>query len=85
MADSAGSPRTTPQPSQSAAIPVIAHVLVGLFLLFGALFLYDGLGLDFRIFDIPHLDPYGIPIGLLLFCLAALTAQVGIFGRKGND
>jgi len=86
MAELPVSPPTTPQASKSAAIRVIAHILVVLLALAGVWFLYDGFGVDFRILDPPGLDPYGIPIGFFLLCLAGLTAHFLIFkrGQRGN-
>src|SRR5215471_20570373 len=70
---------------QGSAILALAHLIVGLLLFAGALFLYEGLGYKFRILGHPSLEPYGIPIGLLLLCLAVATARLWIFEWEQED
>jgi hypothetical protein len=51
----------------------VRHILAGLLLLAGSVFLYEGLGTDFRILDEGqiYLEPYAMPIGVasLVFSL----------------
>jgi hypothetical protein len=52
--------------------------LIGLFLLAGSLFLYEGLGVDFRVLDEGEVDlePYGISIGLALLLFSVLIDRL---------
>lgn len=69
---------------RDGAILALAYIVVALLLFTGALFLYEGMGVDFRILDYQILDPYadayGVPAGLLLLGLAVATARLWIFG-----
>ena len=68
----------------SGAIQALAHVAVASLLFIGVLFLYEGLGVDFRILDYAALKPYGITIGLFLLCSSMVTARLWIFERDLN-
>lgn len=72
---------TNVQNFQSSAIQVLINLVVALLLFIGVLFLYEGLGVDFRILDYAALKPYGIPIGLFLLCSSMVTARLWIFKR----
>jgi hypothetical protein len=69
----------------NGAILALANVVVAVLLFAGALFLYEGLGQDFRILDYPSLKPYGMFIGLLLLGLGVATAKLWIFGPDRRD
>jgi hypothetical protein len=82
-----GSTSVRYQAFQDTAILAFAYILVALFLSVGVFFLYEGLGIDFRILDYPGLRTYALPIGFFLLCLSLVTARVLIFesdlgGRK---
>jgi hypothetical protein len=53
----------------------LKRVLTALLLLLGVLFVYEGLGFDFRILNFESLDPYGIPVGIALIVAAVLVAR----------
>jgi len=53
----------------------VKPVLVGLLLFLGVLFLYQGLGVDFRILNFEALDRYMLAIGSAIIVLAMLIAQ----------
>ncbi len=69
------------------AILILADIVVVLLLLAGVLSLYEGLGINFRIFEYPDLRAYGIPIGLLAVGLALATARFWVFrlDPRGSD
>ena len=52
--------------------------LTGLSLLAGSIFLYEGLGTDFRILDEGEIDlePYGIYIGIAFLVFSALMGKM---------
>ena len=50
----------------------VKGVLVGVLILLGVLFVYEGLGVDFRILNFESLDPYMLPIGSAIVVLALL-------------
>jgi hypothetical protein len=64
---------------RNGAIQALPNIVVALLLFIGVLFLYEGLGIDFRILDYSTLKPYGIPIGLFLLCSGTVTARLWIF------
>ena len=53
----------------------LKRVVIGLLLLLGVLFVYEGFGFDFRILNFESLDPYMIPIGSALVVAAVLIAR----------
>jgi hypothetical protein len=52
----------------------LKRVLTGVLLLLGVLFVYEGFGFDFRILNFESLDPYAIPIGIVLIVAGVLVA-----------
>ena len=54
----------------------IKYLLIGLLLLLGVLFVYEGFGIDFRILNFESLDPYAIPIGIAFVVAGVLVARV---------
>jgi len=73
------------QDFKNGAILALANVAVALLLFVGVLFLYEGMGRDFRILDYSSLKPYGIPIGFLLVGLGMVIARFWIFEWGGED
>jgi hypothetical protein len=82
---STNSTSTRLQVFRGSARLALAYALVALLLLAGVQFLYEGLGLDFRVFDYPILKPIDLPIGLLLLGLGMATARFWIFKRDRED
>jgi hypothetical protein len=60
------------------AMGFVKLTLIGLFLLAGSLFLYEGLGVDFRVLDEGEVDlePYGISIGVALLLFSVLIDRL---------
>jgi hypothetical protein len=54
---------------------VLAALLIGLLLLAGSAFLYEGMGLDIEILGHGALKSYALPIGLVLWLLAVVAAR----------
>ena len=65
--------------NNDAAEAVIAFLL-GLLLLAGSAFVYEGLGLDLGLLGRVASNSHALPIGLGLWALAVLTASFSIFG-----
>lgn len=72
---------------KNGAMLVLGDIVVALLLFAGVLSIYEGLGINFRILEYPDLRAYGIPIGLLLLCLALAAARFWVFelDRRGSD
>jgi hypothetical protein len=62
-----------------ASALLFTDALLVLLLLAGAFFLYQGLGVDFRVLDYRGPAAYGIPIGIALLVLAVLVAKFWLF------
>jgi hypothetical protein len=62
-------------PSGETKMKFIKGAVIAVLLLVGVLFVYEGLGLDFRLLNFKSLDPYGIPIGSALIVAAVLVAR----------
>jgi cbb3-type cytochrome oxidase subunit 3 len=73
--------------ARNGAILLLGDIVVALLLLAGVWSLYEGLGIRFEILEYSDLRAYGIPIGLLLLCLALVTARFWVFeqDRRGSD
>jgi hypothetical protein len=56
-------------------MPFLKRALIGLLLLVGVLFVYEGFGFDFRILNFESLDSYMIPLGAALIVAAVLIAK----------
>jgi hypothetical protein len=56
---------------------LLRTALIALSLLLGSLFLYAGLGLQFRLLGDANLSGYGIPIGLVFLLAGVLLAGTG--------
>ena len=56
-------------------MPFLKWVVVGLLILVGVEFVYEGFGFDFRILNFEPLDRYMIPIGGALIVLGVLLAR----------
>jgi hypothetical protein len=56
-------------------MPFLKGAMIGLLLLLGVLFVYEGFGFDFRILNFESLDPYMIPIGSALIVAGVLVAK----------
>jgi hypothetical protein len=56
-------------------MPFLKWVVVAVLLLVGVLFVYEGLGFDFRILNFESLDRYMIPIGSALIVVGVLLGR----------
>jgi sterol desaturase/sphingolipid hydroxylase (fatty acid hydroxylase superfamily) len=54
---------------------VLNRVLIGLLLLLGVLFVYEGFGFEFRILNFESFDRYAIPFGIALIVAGVLAAR----------
>jgi hypothetical protein len=61
--------------SVEGTMQFVKLVAVGILLLLGVLFIYEGMGFDFRILNFESLDPYMIPIGAAVVVLALLVSR----------
>jgi hypothetical protein len=61
---------------------LLKRVLIGLLLLLGVLFVYEGFGFDFRILNFESLDPYMIPIGSALVLAGVLVARFWVIASE---
>jgi hypothetical protein len=61
---------------------LLKRVLIGVLLLLGVLFVYEGFGFDFRILNFESLDPYMIPIGSVLVLAGVLVARFWVIASE---
>ena len=61
---------------------LLKRVLIFLLLLLGVLFVYEGMGFDFRILNFESLDAYMIPIGSVLVLAGVLVARFWVIASE---
>ncbi len=73
--------------SKHGMMLLLGNIVIALLLLAGVWSIYEGLGINFRVLEYPDLRAYGIPIGILLLCLALATARFWTFrlDRRGSN
>jgi hypothetical protein len=62
-------------PAGEGTMPFLKWVLIAVLLLVGVLFVYEGLGFDFRILNFESLDRYMLPIGSALIVVGVLLGR----------
>jgi hypothetical protein len=63
---------------------VLKFILVVLLILVGVLFVYDGMGFEYRIFNHDLVATYGIPVGIALVIIGALMGKFWDIARDLN-
>ena len=62
----------------------LKFILVALLFLLGVIFIYDGMGFEYRVFNHDLILVYGIPAGIAFIIIGALMAKYWDVARDLN-